>query len=38
MKLIESKEVEFKVQYTEGVIREIVAFLNADGGKIYISA
>ncbi len=34
--LIESNKIELKSKYTDTIIREIVAFLNADGGKIYI--
>lgn len=34
--LVESNKVELKVKYTNQVVKEIVAFLNAEGGKIYI--
>ncbi len=33
---IESNNVELKSKYTDQIVKEIVAFLNADGGKIYI--
>lgn len=36
MNSIESNKIEFKSKYTNKLIREIVAFINADGGKIYI--
>ncbi|HQC55104.1 MAG TPA: putative DNA binding domain-containing protein [Clostridia bacterium] len=36
MSLIESNKIELKSKYNDQLIREIVAFLNADGGKIYI--
>lgn len=36
MEILESNKIEFKSKYTEQVVREIVSFLNADGGKIYI--
>ena len=34
--MIESNKIEFKSKYTDQIIKEIVSFLNADGGKIYI--
>lgn len=34
--LIESNKVELKSKYTDQIVKEIVSFLNADGGKIYI--
>ncbi len=34
--LIESNKIEFKAKYTDQIVKEIVAFINADGGKIYI--
>lgn len=34
--LIESNKIELKSKYTDQIVREIVAFLNSDGGKIYI--
>lgn len=34
--LIESNKIELKSKYTDQIVREIVAFINADGGKIYI--
>lgn len=36
MNSIESNKIEFKSKYTNKLIREIVTFINADGGKIYI--
>lgn len=33
---IESENIELKEKYTDGIIRDIVAFLNTDGGDIYI--
>ncbi len=36
MNLIESNIIELKSKYTDQIIREIVAFINADGGKIFI--
>ena len=32
----ETKNVEFSREYTDAIIRAIVAYLNTDGGKIYI--
>lgn len=34
--LIESETLELKEKYTEALLRDIVAFLNTDGGEIYI--
>ena len=34
--LIESNKVELKSKYTDQIVKEIVSFLNSDGGKIYI--
>ena len=34
--MIESNKIEFISKYTVQIIKEIVSFLNADGGKIYI--
>lgn len=34
--MIESNKIEFKSKYTDQIVKEIVAFINADGGKIYI--
>ena len=34
--LVESNKIELKVKYTNQIVKEIVAFLNAEGGKIYI--
>lgn len=36
MNIVESNKIEFKLKYTDQLIREIVAFINADGGKLYI--
>ena len=36
MDLLESNVIEFKTKYTDQLVREIVAFINAEGGKIYI--
>ena len=33
---VESEKVELKAKYTDVICKEIVAFLNADGGKIII--
>ena len=33
---IESEKVELKVKYTDNICKEIVAFLNADGGQIFV--
>ena len=35
---VESEKVELKVKYTDTICKEIVAFLNADGGQIIIGA
>ncbi len=34
--LVESNKIELKVKCTNQIVKEIVAFLNAEGGKIYI--
>lgn len=34
--LIESNKIELKSKYTDQIVKEMVAFMNADGGKIYI--
>lgn len=34
--LLEDKRTEFKVKLTDNIEREVVAFLNTDGGNIYI--
>lgn len=34
--LIESNKIELKAKYTNQIVKEILAFMNADGGKIYI--
>ena len=31
--LIESNKIELKSKYTDQIVKEIVAFINADGGK-----
>ena len=36
MDLLESNVIEFKTKYTDQLVREIVSFINAEGGKIYI--
>ena len=36
MDILESNKIEFKAKYNDQIIREIVSFINADGGKIYI--
>lgn len=36
LKLLEDKRTEFKVKITESLEKEVIAFLNADGGSIYI--
>lgn len=36
MNLFESNKIEFKSKITDQLVREIVAFLNTDGGSIYI--
>ena len=33
---IESEKVELKAKYTDTICKEIVAFLNADGGQIFV--
>ena len=33
---IESNKIELKSKYTDQIVKEIVAFINADGGEIYI--
>lgn len=33
---IEYNKIELKSKYTDQIVKEIVAFINADGGKIYI--
>lgn len=33
---IESNKIELKSKYTDQIVKEIVAFINADGRKIYI--
>ena len=36
MEILESNKLELKVKYTDQLVREIVAFLNSEGGKIFI--
>lgn len=36
MNIIESNKIELKSKYTDQLIKEIVAFINAEGGKVYI--
>ena len=36
MNIIESNKIEFKSKYTDQIVKEIVSFINAEGGKIYI--
>ena len=33
---VESEKVELKAKYTDNICKEIVAFLNADGGQIFV--
>ena len=33
---VESEKVELKEKYTDTICKEIVAFLNADGGQVII--
>lgn len=35
-KYVESESVELKEKYTDSIVREIVSFLNSNGGTIYI--
>ena len=34
--LLEDKRTEFKVKITDGIEKEVIAFLNTDGGNIFI--
>ena len=34
--LYESNKIEFKVKFTDQIVKELVAFLNTDGSQIYI--
>ena len=36
MSLYESNKIEFKVRFTDQLVKELVAFLNTDGGQIFI--
>ena len=36
MEFLESNKIEFKLKQTDQLVREIVSFLNADGGTIFI--
>lgn len=36
MTLFESNKIEFKIKFTDQLVKEIVAFLNTDGGEIFI--
>ena len=36
MDLYESNKIEFKVKFTDQLVKELVAFLNTDGGQIFI--
>ena len=36
MEIMESNKIELKEKYTNLIVREIVAFLNSEGGKIFI--
>lgn len=36
MEYIESEKVELKEKYTDNIIKEIVSFLNGEGGTVYI--
>ena len=36
MSLIESNKLELKLKYTDQLVKEIVSFLNAEGGKVLI--
>lgn len=36
MNFVETEKIELKQKYTESLPREIVAFLNTDGGTVYI--
>ena len=34
--MLENENIEFKLDFTENIYKEIVAFLNSDGGTIYV--
>ncbi|MBR4492412.1 MAG: ATP-binding protein, partial [Bacteroidales bacterium] len=36
MKFAETEKTELKQKYTDNVVKEIVAFLNSDGGIVYV--
>lgn len=36
IELLEDKRTEFKVKITDGVEKEVILFLNTDGGNIFI--
>ena len=36
MDLYESNKIEFKVKFTDQLVKELVAFFNTDGGQIFI--
>ncbi|MBO8414581.1 MAG: ATP-binding protein, partial [Firmicutes bacterium] len=36
MDLYESNKIEFKVKFTDQIVKELVAFLNTDGGQIFV--
>lgn len=36
MKFVETEKTELKQKYTDNVVKEIVAFLNSDGGTVYV--
>lgn len=36
MDLFESNKIEFKIKFTDQLVKELVAFLNTDGGQIFI--
>ena len=36
MTLFESNKIEFKIKFTDQLVKELVAFLNTDGGEIFI--
>ena len=34
--MFESENIEFKLLFTDKIYKEVVAFINTDGGKIYV--
>lgn len=36
LELLEDKRTEFKIKLTENIEKEVIAFLNTDGGNIFI--